>query len=972
MENTLSYIQHYLSIILFYLPIGIIGVWRWLTWVVKKVIGSFYKVKKNNFKASVSIITPVYNEDPSIFKAALFSWAENAPFEIIAVIDYTDKQSIEIFRKFSRTYSHTQLIITKKPGKRAALADGIKIAKGELVALVDSDTLWAETVLKNSLPPFIDPKVAGVTTRQNVLQTHTLAQKLFDIQLDLRYCEEFTFLAAAGDALVCLSGRTAFYRRSVVLPMCDELVNETFMGKPVIAGDDKRLTYLVLASGWKVAYQKNARVYTPGMTDLKSYLKQRLRWTRNSLRADLRAIFQGWPFRHPALAFYQIDKVVQAFAMILSPIYFLISLYLSLYLGAGLIFIWWFISRAIKIYPHLQRRPAHVTILPFYVLYTFVSAILKIYALFTLNTQSWITRWDKSRLPQFKFLSYVPAYAMSAILLFVLTGLVYSQKTGLTFPEPNRQLAQNLVDTKIQAENIVLDSNIKLEQVSDLDSKTYINDNGLLIKKYVVKQGDILSGIAVAFDTDVQDIVEANLNILPNWNRIEPGTILSIPYQQFSLESPHTNSYTIKKVTKLEIIYDKEDNTIHVFGRGNPIKLADLQTKLGNDKIEQTKPKEWLLKANLKIEKGVSLYLSKDEVEWLKLKSEPGNFVSIRTWGGNVHIDGVRISSWDTTKNDYDKNDKDGRSFIMAKYSSRMDILNSDLGYLGFDPHSSLDGSSYGVSWKLPDGTAGKYFVTGEVKNSKFHHNYFGAYTYGAVGMVWAGNEFYENIQYGLDPHDDSNGFLVENNISRNNGNHGIIFSKRCVNNIIRNNLSYNNKLHGIMLDRDSNSNIVENNTVYGNKDGIAFYDSSNNIVKNNKIYGNQRGFRANTRSQKNQITLNEFSKNKQYGVYLYGQADNNTVSNNIFSQNQTAVYVKTDSNQINDNNITNNKVGVYFVDDASSNKVANNIIKNNWDFGIYTKTFKGTKNYVGKNDLSENGQDLYSVSSKSTLISTK
>ncbi|MBI2021778.1 right-handed parallel beta-helix repeat-containing protein [Candidatus Daviesbacteria bacterium] len=968
MENTLSLIQHYLSIILFYLPIGIIGVWRWLTWIIKKAIGSFYKVKRNNFKATVSIITPVYNEDPNIFKKALFSWAENKPFQIVAVIDYTDKQSIEIFRKFAKTYPRTHLIITKKPGKRAALADGIKVAKGELVALVDSDTLWTETVLQNSLPPFIDPKVAGVTTRQNVLRTDTLAQKMFDILLDLRYHVDFTFLAAAGDALVCLSGRTAIYRRSVVLPLCHDLVNETFMGKPVISGDDKRLTYLVLEQGWKVAYQKNARVYTPGMVDLKSYLKQRLRWTRNSLRADLRAIFQGWPFRHPALAFYQIDKVVQAFAIILSPIYFFLSLYLGLYLGAALILIWWFVSRAIKIYPHLRRKPSHITLLPFYVLYTFISAFLKIYALFTLNTQSWITRWDKSRLPQFKFLNYVPAYAMSAILLLVLTSIVYSQKTGLTLPKPNTQPAQVLQAAYVQSENIVLDSNIKLEQVRELDSKTYINDNGLLVKKYVVKEGDILSGIAVSFDTDVEDILEANLNILPNWNRIEPGTVLSIPYQQFSLESPHTNSYTIKKLTEVDITYDKEDNTIHVFGRGNPIKLADLAKKLGNDKIEQIKPKEWLLKANLKIEKGVSLNLNKDEVEWLKLKSEPGNFVSIRTWGGNVYIDGVKISSWDTTKNDYDKKDTDGRSFIMAKYSSRMDIINSDLGYLGFYPHSSKDGSSYGVSWKLPDGTAGKYFVTGEVKNSKFHHNYFGAYTYGAVGMVWQGNEFYDNIQYGLDPHDDSNGFLVENNTFHDNGNHGIIFSKRCINNIIRNNLSYNNKLHGIMLDRDSNNNIVENNTVYGNKDGIALYDSSNNVVKNNKIYGNQRGLRANTKSQKNQISENDFTRNKQYGVYLYGQADSNIISNNSFDQNKIAVYIKTDSNQINDNNITHNNVGVYFIDDASDNKVANNTIKQNQNYGIYSKTFKGTKNLLGKNDLSGNGNDIFAISINPSL----
>ncbi len=965
MDNLLAQTQNYLSIIAFYLPIGIIGVWRWLVWLFKKAVGLYYKPKRNNYKASVSIITPVYNEDPAILKKALFSWKENDPFEIIAVIDYTDKQSIGIFKKFSKTFSRAKLIITKKPGKRSALADGIKKAKGEIVALVDSDTLWTETVIINCLPPFKDPKVAGATTRQNVLNTNSLAQKLFDIQLDLRYFDEFPFLAAAGDALVCLSGRTAFYRRKVVLPMCEDLVNETFLGKPVISGDDKRLTYLVLAAGWKVAYQKNARVFTPGMVDLKSYLKQRLRWTRNSLRADIKAIIQGWPFRHPGLVFFQIDKIVQSFAIVLSPIYFFVSLYLGLYLGAFLIFAWWFISRAIKIYPHIKRRPQDISLLPFYVLYTFISAVLKIYALFTLNTQSWITRWDQSRLPQFKFIQYLPAYAMTVILLAFLTFGVYSQKQGIMLLEP-----VELKQTPVQVENLILKPDVEVAQAKeDLDS-TYVNEKGTLVQKYVVKPGDTLSQIAYNFNTDTEDVLEANINILPNWNVIEPGTILSIPYQNFSLESPRTKSFTIKNLPKLDITYDKEDNTIHLFGRGNPITLKTLQEKLGNDRIEEIAPKQWLLKSNLKLENGVSLTLNKNEVEWLKLKSEPGSFVTLRTWGGNIHIDGVKVSSWDTTKNDYDKNEKDGRSFIMVKYNSRMDIINSDLGYLGFYPRSASDGSSYGVSWKLPDGTYRKYFVTGEVLNSKFHHNYFGAYTYGATGMVWRGNDFYNNIQYGLDPHDDSNGFLVENNTSHDNGNHGIIFSKRCVNNIIRNNISYNNRLHGIMLDRNSDNNIVENNSVFGNKDGIALYDSSNNIVRNNKIERNKRGLRANTKSQNNTVLNNNFNSNSQYGVYLYGQANSTIISKNSFNQNNVALYVKTNTNQINDNNITNNKTGVYFVDRASDNKVTKNVITDNKKYGIFTKTFKGTKNIVGDNVLSNNGQDIFTASLKDPALS--
>src|SRR3989344_5345205 len=214
--------------------------------------------------------------------------------------------------------------------------------------------------------------------------------------------------------------------------MLPDLVNEKFLGKPVISGDDKRLTYLVLAAGWKVAYQSTSHVYTPGMSSLSAYLKQRLRWTRNSLRADLSAILSGWPARHPALLFFQIDKILQSFVVIISPIFFFVSIYLHLWMAVLVIPCWWFISRTVKLYyPHLSHKPENIIILPGYVLYSFLAGLLKIYALFTLNTQGWITRWDKSRLPQFKYLNALPAYgATLAVIIFITYGVfLYKQHT---------------------------------------------------------------------------------------------------------------------------------------------------------------------------------------------------------------------------------------------------------------------------------------------------------------------------------------------------------------------------------------------------------------------------------------------------------------------------------------------------------------------------------------------------------------
>ncbi|HEX6387192.1 MAG TPA: glycosyltransferase, partial [Anaerolineae bacterium] len=199
------------------IPLGIIGLWRWSVWLIRRLIGLRYRAQAPEaFAATASIITPVYNENTTLFQNALESWAQENPLEIIAVIDHSDTACIEAFKEFAKTFAGARLIVTPKPGKRAALADGIAAATGDIVVLVDSDTIWEQGVLAKVVTPFKDPRVGGVGTRQNVLKAQTLAQRLFDIHLDSRYFDEIRFLAAAGDAVTCLSGRTAAYRRSAV------------------------------------------------------------------------------------------------------------------------------------------------------------------------------------------------------------------------------------------------------------------------------------------------------------------------------------------------------------------------------------------------------------------------------------------------------------------------------------------------------------------------------------------------------------------------------------------------------------------------------------------------------------------------------------------------------------------------------------------------------------------------------------
>lgn len=371
-----------------YVPLGVFGLVRWGFWLARKIPATFYRPITAPFTTSSAVITPVYKEDPVIFRRAIESWRMNRPEEIIAVIDVTDTVCIDI----AREYPDITVIVTSTPGKRAALVDGIKAAKSEIVVLVDSDTIFEPLVIEKVLKPFADPKVGGVGTRQKVYQRDTVWQRIADMFLDNRYEDEAPALSRMGQALSCLSGRTAAYRRALLLPLLDEFMAETFMGKPCMSGEDKRLTTLVLKNGYNTCHQGDALVWSTFPPDFQTFLKQRIRWTRNSYRSDLRAMWEGWVWRRPYLAFILVDKSISPYTLLLGLTFFALAVATFKWMLVLVILMWWLISRATKLWPHLRRHPEDVALIPLFIGVTFMMTFVKAYSLTTVHHHKWLTR----------------------------------------------------------------------------------------------------------------------------------------------------------------------------------------------------------------------------------------------------------------------------------------------------------------------------------------------------------------------------------------------------------------------------------------------------------------------------------------------------------------------------------------------------------------------------------------------------
>ena len=370
-----------------FIPLGVLGLVRWTSWLVRRIPAALYRPVTGDFRLPMSIVVPVYQEDPKIFAEAIESWLANDPIEVVLVIDVTDT----VCQAVAENYPVT-VIVTDVPGKRDALRRGWEVCRTPLVALVDSDTIWAGDVASRVSLPFADPEVGGVGTRQNVHNPHGFLQRVNDMYLDLRYFDENASQTYLGQAVSCLSGRTAVYRREILLQISDEFMHETFLGMPCMSGDDKRLTCLTMKAGYKTVMQRTARVWSTFPDRPSIFFKQRLRWARNTWRSDVRALSERWAWRRPYLVYTMIDKMISAFTLLAAPTFMTLSIINHKWAFCVALATWWWASRALKFLPHLRRRPSSFFLIPPFVLLSFVMALVKIAALLTIRKQRWLTR----------------------------------------------------------------------------------------------------------------------------------------------------------------------------------------------------------------------------------------------------------------------------------------------------------------------------------------------------------------------------------------------------------------------------------------------------------------------------------------------------------------------------------------------------------------------------------------------------
>lgn len=242
------------------------------------------RLRPKQFLGPVSIIVPAYNESANIAATVRSLVANDYPqLEVIVVDDGSADGTADIVEEMRLPGAY--VIRQENGGKPAALNTGISHARGDILVLVDGDTVFEPDAVGLLVQPFLDPWVGAVSGNTKVANRRGLLGRW----QHLEYVTGFNLDRRMYDVLECMPtvpGAIGAFRREAVgdvggVPM-DTLAEDT------------DFTMAIARAGWRVAYAPDAIAWTEAPSTLRHLWRQRYRWcfgTMQSMWKHRRAVF---------------------------------------------------------------------------------------------------------------------------------------------------------------------------------------------------------------------------------------------------------------------------------------------------------------------------------------------------------------------------------------------------------------------------------------------------------------------------------------------------------------------------------------------------------------------------------------------------------------------------------------------------------------------------------------------------------
>ncbi|MFI2783195.1 glycosyltransferase [Streptomyces sp. ALB3] len=359
------------------------------------------KVRRSDFSwgepvtRPVSVLVPAYNERECIEATVRSLVAGDHPIEVVVIDDGSTDGTADLVEAMG--IPDVRIVRQRNAGKPAALNNGIAHARHDIVVMMDGDTVFEPSTVRELVQPFADPRVGAVAGNAKVGNRDSLIGAWQHIE----YVMGFNLDRRMYDLLGCMPtipGAVGAFRR-------DALDRIGGMSEDTLA-EDTDVTMALHRDGWRVVYAEDARAWTEAPESVQQLWSQRYRWSYGTMQAiwkHRRAVIERGPsgrFGRVGLPFVSLFMVV---APLLAPLIDVFLLYGLVFGPTGRTVAAWFgvllVQAVCAAYAfRLDReRMTHLISLP-------LQQILYRQLMYVVLLQSWITaltggrlRWQKLR-----------------------------------------------------------------------------------------------------------------------------------------------------------------------------------------------------------------------------------------------------------------------------------------------------------------------------------------------------------------------------------------------------------------------------------------------------------------------------------------------------------------------------------------------------------------------------------------------
>ena len=222
----------------------------------------------------ISVIIPAYNEEKVITHTINGLLETKYPNkEIIFVDDGSTDKTLEIANQFKGKIT---VLHKENGGKATALNYGIECSNGEIIVIVDADTIIGRNALKDIIKGFeVHDKVAAVAgnikvrNRTNWITKCQALEYITGIQIVRRAFDVF-------GSITIVPGALGAFKKSM-LQECGSYGKDTIV-------EDYDQTIKLLKAGLTTSGSTKATAYTEAPNTLKDFVQQRKRWFRGNIQ----------------------------------------------------------------------------------------------------------------------------------------------------------------------------------------------------------------------------------------------------------------------------------------------------------------------------------------------------------------------------------------------------------------------------------------------------------------------------------------------------------------------------------------------------------------------------------------------------------------------------------------------------------------------------------------------------------------